>query len=211
MIRTAPRASRFARWSFLLALALPSGVAGQAPDSDRMALRAGDVVQITVWRRPELSGEFRIGSDGAPLHPLYRAVSLAGLPLDEAENRIRAFLSEFEANPRFVLQPLFTIAVGGEVENPDLYTLPPGTTVSASVALAGWGTDRADLRQVLLLRDGEEIVVDVTRPHQGAAAEPVRSQDQIVVPRRSDVLRDYVVPIASITGALVSILTLAFR
>lgn len=208
-----PSVRRLASWLLFLGLGGPAPLAGQAGDMPvgMAGLRPGDVVQVTVWRRPELSGEFAIGTEGRPLHPLYREIVLAGIPLEEAEARMREFLSVLEANPRFVLQPLYRVAVGGEVSNPDLYSFPPGTTVSEAVALAGGATRDANLQNVLVLRDGEEHVADLTRPHAGIAAETVRSRDQIVVERRTSVLRDYVVPIASITGALVSLLALAVR
>lgn len=187
-------------------LLLPASAASQED-----ALHPGDLVRITVWRNAELSGEFPIGEGGAPLHPLYREVPLTGMSMREAENRLRAFLSEYEATPRFVLEPLFRVAVGGEVERADLYTFPPGTTVTEAVALAGGPTESAALNRVILLRDGQEIEADLTRPQSGRATSTVRSGDQIVVPEDRAAFRDYVLPVVSFAGAVVSIVHLVLR
>jgi protein involved in polysaccharide export with SLBB domain len=52
-----------------------------AADGTNGALNPGDVVRITVWRKPELSGDFIIAGDGSVSHPLYRDVRVTGMPL----------------------------------------------------------------------------------------------------------------------------------
>ena len=70
------------------------------------SLNPGDVLRITVWRKPELSGEFIIATDGTVSHPLYRSVRVTGIPLPAVETRIREFLGMLEENPQFVVEPL---------------------------------------------------------------------------------------------------------
>src|SRR5688572_4485310 len=88
-------------------LTLPLGALAQTSAGARVpragALNPGDVVRITVWRKPELSGEFVIAADGTVSHPLYRDVRVTGLPLDAVDARIREFLGKLEANPQFVI------------------------------------------------------------------------------------------------------------
>jgi hypothetical protein len=64
------------------------------------------------------------------------------------------------------------------------------------------------LDRIRLLRDGRELILDITRPEPGAPQVWIRSGDQIIVDRRVDVLRDYVVPAASIIGGTASVLRL---
>lgn len=175
-----------------------------------LVLRAGDVIRITVWRSPELSGEFAISRNGTIAHPLYRTVNVAGLNLDAAEDRIRQLLSGLESTPRFVIQPLLRVSVGGEVREPSLYTLPPETSIAEAVALAGGATERGRMDAVRLFRRGQESLIDLTDPQGGLAQTPIRSGDQIFVQRRISIFREYIVPAASVTAAVATLIRLAF-
>jgi protein involved in polysaccharide export with SLBB domain len=195
----------------LTAILAAPPVAAQSAAIGTVMLRAGDVVRVTVWRNPELSGDFAITSNGTLAHPLYRDVVVAGLDLPAAESRIREVLAGLESNPRFVIEPLLRVSVGGEVRQPSLYTLPPETSIAEAVALAGGATDRGRLDRVRLFRDGQELRVDLTDPGVGPAQAPIRSGDQIFVDRRVSIFRDYIAPAGSITAALASIIGLALR
>lgn len=194
----------------LIALLAAPPAAAQAV-GETLVLRPGDVVRVTVWRNPELSGEFAVARDGTLAHPLYRDVVVGGMDVDVAEARIRTLLSRLESNPRFVLEPLFRVSVGGEVRQPSLYTLSPETSVAEAVALAGGATERGRLDRVRLFREGRELRVDLSAPERGLAQSPVRSGDQIYVERRGSVMREVVVPAASIIAAVASVLRLAIR
>jgi protein involved in polysaccharide export with SLBB domain len=174
-------------------------------------LRPGDAVEIVVWRQPELSGEFAIAADSSILHPLYRQVKVVGVPFYEAEARVRTFLQRFEADPQFVMKPLLRVAVGGEVRQPSLYTFAPEVTLSQAVALAGGPTERGRLDRVRLVRDGRITVIDLTNPDEARARGSVRSGDQLLLERQTRVFRDYVVPIASVTGTLLTLAHLVLR
>jgi protein involved in polysaccharide export with SLBB domain len=191
-------------------LAAPPAVA-QSPGGEDLVLRPGDVVRVTVWRNPELTGEFAVAGDGTLTHPLYREVVVGGAGLALAEARIRELLSRLESNPRFVIEPLLRVSVGGEVRQPSLYTLPPETSVAEAVALAGGATERGRLDRVRLLRDGRELRVDLTDPRGGLAQTPIRSGDQLFVERRVSVFREYIAPAGSIAAAIVSLISLALR
>jgi polysaccharide export outer membrane protein len=180
-----------------------------AQSGEVVGFSPGDVVRISVWRQPELSGEFYIMSDGTIVHPLYRGVKVTGIPFTDVEARIRALLAQYEATPQFVIEPLLRIAVGGEVGNPNLYTVPPETTIAQAVALAGGPTQAAKLGSVRLLRGGRELSVDLRQPHTGAAASPVRSGDQIYIDRTGSFIRDVLVPLSAVTAAVASIISIA--
>lgn len=180
--------------------------AGQADQ-----LRPGDVVRITVWRKPEFSGEYLITSDGLIGDPFYMEVPVTGLPLPAVVEGIRSHVARFENAPRVLVEPLYRIAISGEVRQPSLYTLPPGTTVEQAVLLAGGITERAHAERVLLVRGEQQIEVDLTRHSEGIAHTTIRSADQIVVPRSSSIMRDYIAPASSIIAAAFSIVSVWLR
>lgn len=174
-------------------------------------LRAGDAVRITVWRKPELSGEFLVAADGSLTHPLYRTVQVMGVPLTTIEQRVQTFLARFEENPQFVVEPLLRVAVGGEVARPNLYNLRPETSIAQAVALAGGANERGRADQVHLFRDGTRQVLDLTNPESNAGRMPVRSGDEIIVARRRAVFREVVAPVMTVIGAVAAITNVVLR
>jgi protein involved in polysaccharide export with SLBB domain len=173
---------------------------------DGVRLAPGDVLRISVWRRPELSGEFVLASDGALTHPLLKAVLVAGTSMPEIERRIRSFLLGFDAEPQFVIEPLVRVTVGGEVLKANVYTLSPQTTVAQAVEIAGGPTERGERRNIRLMRGATEFKIDLARSVDGRASEKIRSGDRIIVLRRRDMFRQYIAPVAAVAGATAAII-----
>src|SRR5688500_17841718 len=131
------RTLRSSLWLLLLMLGSETLAAQMASMAlDTVVLRPGDAVQITVFRNEEVSGQFTISSAGTVDHPLYQTVTVAGVPISVARQRLNDFLNGWEAEPYFLVKPLFRVAVGGQVTKPDLYSLAPEVTVSQAVAAA---------------------------------------------------------------------------
>ena len=198
---------------FIPLLLICRGAAAQSAvrDLSSLSLAPGDAIRIDVWQQKEYSGEFPIAADGSISHPLYKEVKVAGVPLSEVEARLRTFLSRFLSNPTFVIQPMLRIIVGGEVRQPNIYTVPPGTTIAQVVALAGGVTERGRLDRVRLLRRGDSQTIDVTRPDESASRVEVHSGDQIIVARRRSLVQDVVAPSASILAALAAVTTVILQ
>jgi protein involved in polysaccharide export with SLBB domain len=195
----------FAALLFSVSLSAQGG--GDVP-----VLQPGDVLRITVWENEAMSGEVTVGPDGALMHPLYRQVRVAGVPLPEVDARMRAFLERFVTNPQFVAEPLLRVAVGGEVRQPNLYSLAPGTTVAQAMVLAGGPTERGRLDRVRMVRGGRESLLDLTDPAAPMAATTIQSGDQFYVARRDpSVFREYILPASGLLAALVSLLNIMTR
>lgn len=183
--------------------------AQSSPAGERaVQLQPGDVVRITVWRQPELSGEFVVTGDGQIAHPLYREVQVVGRPLSAVEAQLTEFLRRFVENPQFVVEPLFRVSVSGQVDRPNVFSVAPGTTLAQAVALAGGVTDQGRHDRVRLVREQAERFVDLSNPREGSM--PVRSGDDISVSPRSTWFRSVIVPAATIVGAVAS-LVIAIR
>lgn len=202
------KAITLAVFSLLMTMAPSARGQSVVPEPSSIMLAPGDAIRITVWRNPELSGEFPIGPDGSIAHPLYREIKVANIPLPIVEDRIRGFLSRFETTPAFVMLPLIRIIVAGEVRQPNIFTVPPGTTVVQAIALAGGPNDRGALDEIRVMRDQTTRVVDLTRPDGGATRLEVRSGDQIIVPRARSVMQDYVIPYSSLLAGLAAVASL---
>ena len=186
----------------------PAPAFRQSPSDDATLLRAGDVVRITVWRKPELSGEFVVAPDGSLTHPLYRTVRVTDVPFPTLEQRVQTFLARFEENPQFVVEPLLRVSVGGEVHRPNLYNLRPETSISQAVAIAGGATERGRADEVYLFRGGSQQVLNLT---SDAGRLPIRSGDEIMVGRRRAFFREVVAPVIGVIGAAAAVANVVRR
>lgn len=119
---------------------------------------AGDKVRVTVFRHPDLSGEFQIDGRGNFAMPLIGEVQGGGLTTRQLETAIEDSLKDggFLVNPQVSIEvlnyrPFYII---GEVNNPGSYQFVNGMTVINAVALAGGFTYRADQDDIIINRGG---------------------------------------------------------
>ena len=168
-------------------------------------LHAGDVLRIVVWRRPEFSGEIAVGPNGVLLHPLYQQVSVVNVPPDTVRARIGTFLSKYETNPLFFVEPMYRVLVGGQVRAAGLFNVPQTTTIPQAIAVAGGAGPDADMTNVQLLRGHKVTTFDLTQLGLVLDTLHVESGDQVVVGKKFNFLRDYAGPIASLVGMFISI------
>jgi polysaccharide export outer membrane protein len=133
----------------------PSLVAAQSAD---YVLGSQDVLAITVWNQQDLSGAFRVESDGTFTFPLIGRVKAAGQTQRDVETVLRRRLAE-----GYFKQPQVSVAVKefrrqevhvvGEVRQPGTYALSGDITVVAALARAGSTTPAAG-SEVVIVRSG---------------------------------------------------------
>jgi polysaccharide export outer membrane protein len=173
----------------------------------------GDRLRIKVWRAPDFDGEFDVAPDGTIVHPLFQAVSVAGLPLSTARERVGEVVNRYQRDAEILVELLVPVSVGGSVGRTNLYHVPYGTTITQAVAQAGGATDLGRLDRVRLIRGDQQISLDITDPAARYGRLPVLSGDQIFVGRRStfNFWRDLFQPVISVATLGVSIARLATR
>lgn len=191
-------------------LSVPASAQESRASSAQSVLTPGDSVRIVVWRKPEFSGDFVVAPNGTITHPLFRAVQVAGIPFATAEANLRKYLSQFEQNPEFVIEPLIRVAVSGEVDRPSVFALRPETTVAEAVARAGGATELGARNRVRVVRLGpsgeqEQLIINLTDPTVGYGKIPVQSGDQIIVDRRKSFMRDVLLPTLGVIGSIASL------
>lgn len=187
----------------LLVLASAAPAAAQADTT--AAVRPADVVRLSVWRQPEFTGEFPIAPDGTIQHPLLTEVRVVGRTRDDVRRQLREVLLRYENDPQFVFDYLYRVAVTGEVRLPNLYSLPPETTVAQAIAAAGGVSEFGRMNDVRLVRGGQEMVLDLRNPGGPVMEMRIRSGDQIRVLRRGSSFRDYLGLTASLVAAVGSV------
>lgn len=132
------------------------------------ALGSGDLMRITVFRNPELSGEFTVDGEGYLALPLGGEVLAKGLNVRELENQIETRFKEggFLVDPQVAVQVLTyrPFYILGEVNTPGEYEYTNGMSVNNAVAMAGGFTYRADQDDITIERGDCIIEAQVTSP-----------------------------------------------
>ena len=121
-----------------------------------------DVLDISVWKEPELTRSVPVRPDGKISLPLLNDVQAAGLTPSELAAQITTNLKKFVTAPQVTVivtainsQRVFII---GEVLRPGAFPLLPGMTVLQALSSAGGFTQFASLSKIYILRneDGKQ-------------------------------------------------------
>jgi polysaccharide export outer membrane protein len=190
---------------FLLPLLFALCAAPAAAQDTTTAVRPADVIRLSVWRQAEFTGEFPIAPDGTILHPLLSEVRVVGRTREQVRAQLREVLLRYENDPQFVFDYLYRVGVTGEVRLPNLYPLPPETTIAQAVAAAGGAAEFGRLESVRLIRGGRETILNLRDPTPEVSEMRIRSGDEIRVTRRGASWRDYVGLGASLVAAVASV------
>lgn len=130
-------------------------------------LVVGDVVELNIFREPDLNTQATIARDGTVQLPLIREVTLAGYTIRDAREVLRGLYDkQYLVDPQVFLnvvryaQRKFTIM--GQVARPGSYELQGGERMDLleAIGLAGGFTRIADRGRVVIQRkDGGEVTV----------------------------------------------------
>jgi polysaccharide export outer membrane protein len=116
-----------------------------------------DVLEINVWKNPDLSRTVTVRPDGVITLPLIGEGKVAGLTPRGLREMIRKRLGEYykdipEVTVTVTQVNSYYVYVLGEVRNPGKYQIKSFTTVLQAVALAGGFTEAADKSKMVILR-----------------------------------------------------------
>ena len=128
----------------------PVSVAG--PD---YVIGADDMLQISVWKEPDLTESLPVRPDGKISMPLLNDVTAAGLTPTQLADSISSKLKKYIADPRVTVVVTAMnsrrIYVMGEVAHTGTMTLQPNMTVLQALASAGF-TQFANTKGIYVLR-----------------------------------------------------------
>jgi polysaccharide export outer membrane protein len=152
-----------------------------------------DVLEINVWKEPDLTKSVPVRSDGKISLPLVGELQAAGkTPVqleDVITNRLRNFITEPAVTVMVTKINSLRFNVMGEVIKPGSYSLTAQTTVVDAIATAGGFKDFAKKKSIYILHqnpDGTEARVSFNYLNfvKGKGKQNVRLQpgDTVVVP-----------------------------
>jgi len=122
-----------------------------------------DVLNISVWKEPELSRSVPVRPDGKISLPLLNDVQAAGLTPQQLGASIRDGLKKFISDPEVTVIVTAVnsrrVYVMGEVTRPGVFPLSPGMTVLQALAGAGSFTQFAKIKGIYVLRteNGKQV------------------------------------------------------
>jgi polysaccharide biosynthesis/export protein len=172
-----------------------STTAAATPDASTgsdYVIGSDDVLQISVWKEPDLHETLPVRPDGKISMPLLNDVQAAGLTPLQLKDSITEKLKKYISDPRVTVVVTAMnsrrIFVTGEVTHTGPMPLLPHMTMLQALAQAGF-TQFANLKSIYLLRteNGKQVklpfnykeVVKGNHPEQNIALRP---GDTVVVP-----------------------------
>ncbi len=163
-----------------------------APGFDRdYRLGPEDLVEVFVWKEPDLTTTVAVRPDGRISLPLTNELQASGQTVTELQGEITKRLARFIANPvvnvmvKEVKSP--KISVLGEVKKPDVYKMLQKLSVLDAIALAGGFTEFAKPEKVVVIRNGsgavQRIPVNVKKLLKAGRGEvfPLQPSDVVYV------------------------------
>ncbi len=120
-------------------------------------LGPGDVVEIKVFREPDLAGVYRLGNDGEIEFPLVGAIKVSGRMPEEVATELRTRLADgYLVDPQVTVfvkeQNSQKIHVLGEVKKPGTFAFESGMSIIQAITYAGGFTKLAAENSVVVTR-----------------------------------------------------------
>ena len=164
-------------------------------------------LRASVDRRAGIGGQsqaVRVTPEGTISLPAIGHVCAQGFTLTELQQelneRYRNVVEGLEVMPVLVTRAPRYVYVLGEVRSPGRYTLEAPTTAIQSISLAGGWNVGANLRQVVVLRRGDDwqlmaTMVDISAPLYGKMCQPagemwLSDSDVVIVPKTRILVAD---------------------
>jgi polysaccharide export outer membrane protein len=160
---------------FLLPIALQTEAQPPASKNPNYVVGPQDVLTVTVFNEPQLSGRFRVENDGQFTYPFLGRISAAGTSVAEISKLIRDRLADgYLRDPQVIVEvELFrsqSVFVMGEVRSPGKYTLTGAVTLVEALAQAGSTAPTAGT-EVLILHPRQPTGDAPTLPEDGETGE----------------------------------------
>jgi len=137
-------------------------------------LRAGDVLQVTVWKEAGLDQEVVVLPDGTITFPLAGTVAVQKLTVEEAQEAIKQKLSSAIPDASvavMVKSPMgHTVSVIGQVTKPGDFVIGRQMTVMQALSQAGGLTPFASEGNITVLRNVDGKKTSIEYPYNDIVA-----------------------------------------
>lgn len=184
----------FAATTLLLVIGLQGAVAQESErPGNSYKILPGDVLQVSVWKEPDLQLDLLVRPDGAISFPLAGEISTRGRSVSDIQAELTRRLA------RYITEPVVTVSIRevlgnkiyviGQVNDPGTFIVNPQVDVLQALAMAGGTTPFAELDNIKILRrsEGRQSALsfnykDVVRGRNLTQNVMLESGDVVVVP-----------------------------
>jgi polysaccharide export outer membrane protein len=164
-----------------------------ADEAPLYVIEPNDVLEIFVWKEPDLSRKVLVRPDGRISFPLVQDLQAAGLTPAELKGKVEELLTEYLAAPNVtvIVDAIqhYRIYVTGKVNSPSSFMVEKPITVLQALSLAGGFAEFADEGGIKIVRAyGDNYVYldfnykDVIKGKNTEQNIFLRSGDVVVVP-----------------------------
>jgi polysaccharide export outer membrane protein len=182
---------------FLLASWAPQSLMAQEDASagadEDYFVQPGDLLEISVWREPELQKQVLVRPDGAFSFPLSGEIQARNRTVEDLRLEITSRLT------KYIPDLVVTVSVAqingnkvyviGQVNQPGTFIVNPRVDVMQALSMAGGATPFADVNDIRILRrqGGQQTAIefrydDVARGRELDQNIMLQSGDVVVVP-----------------------------
>jgi polysaccharide export outer membrane protein len=145
--------------------------ASKIPAPSEYRLGPEDVIEVSVWKEPDLSTTVTVRPDGRISLPQVSELDASGKTAAQLQVEITKQLQRYISEPSVtvIVKQInsLKISVLGEVRKPDVYRVKNRVTVLDAIAMAGGFTDLARPNKVVVLRTTptaqQRIPVDIKK------------------------------------------------
>ncbi len=157
-----------------------------------------DVLDISVFGVPDLSGTVEVGENGSLQLPLIGEIPAAGKTAEELETDLTSKLDTYLQNPqvRVTIKEYKsrTVIVTGDIASTGVYPLTGETTLLQIVAKAGGFKESSDQTALVVRKRGGQTMAakfDVSEIQDGRAADPILQSGDTIVAGKSAIKGAY--------------------
>ena len=144
------------RWLCGLLCTVAAAAAFAAPPDTTYTVKPGDMLQVSVWKEPELQAPVLVQPDGKFSFPLAGQLDANGKTVAQLQKEIGVRLAHFISDP--VVTVSLTqingnkVYVLGQVQKPGSFVVNPSVDVMQAISMAGGTTPFAALGSIKILR-----------------------------------------------------------
>lgn len=128
-------------------------------DGSDYQVQPGDIIEISVWKEPDLSKELLVPPDGNLSFPLIGHLKAQGYTVQQLQAEIAQKLSTYIPQPSVTVTLLKAAGnlyyVVGKVNRPGQYPMVGPTSVLQALSMAGGMTTYASENAIRIIRKGE--------------------------------------------------------
>jgi polysaccharide export outer membrane protein len=185
-----PPSAGFAPDGAVMMPANSTGFAGNSQRSGSDTISPQDLLDISVFKVPDLSKTVRVDDNGTITLPLLGTIRAAGMSAKQLEQMIAGRLArDYMNDPQvsvFVKEATRSrVTVEGAVGKPGIFPMAGDMSFLQAIATAGGLTRLADPNNAVLFRGANRYRVNLAAIRTGAAADPAMMADDRIVVQES--------------------------